>query len=167
MSEVADRLYAQIVATPHDLTLRQIYADHLLDAGDPRGELISLQLANRDPDRVAWLVESHGRAWIGPLGTWVRFSACAFENGFLAEVALADPKRDLTPLVGHPIWATVRALHLGPVKRVSGSAMLRSAAALIAQPVMRSLTSVTVDDGEGLMLVRDREGALMFVPQFR
>ena len=154
--------------SPRDLQLRQIYADHLLDLGDPRGELISLQLANRDPDRVAHLIATHGRAWIGPLAPWVEFAACKFENGFLAEATFADPSRELTPLVGDPIWATVRALHLGKVSHLRAGLreFLHSVSELIAQPVMRSLTTVTVD-GDGLMLDRDPDGARAFVPRFR
>jgi uncharacterized protein (TIGR02996 family) len=158
----------QIVENPGDLTLRQIFADHLLELGDPRGELISLQLSNREHPRAAALVAEYGRSWIGPLGPWVRFEGCAFSNGFLAEVTLVDPSRVLTPLIGDPIWATVRGLHLGFVSRVKGGPrrMLSSVSELIAHPVMRSLVTVTVDHQEGLMIERDPEGTLAFVPRF-
>jgi uncharacterized protein (TIGR02996 family) len=168
VSDIATALYEQIIDTPRDLYLRQIYADHLLELGDPRGELISLQLANADPARVASLIAEHGRAWIAPLDTWVKFPVCKFENGFLSEVTLADPAREVTPLIGETVWSTVRALHLGRVGRVKGGPrkILRVVSELIAHPVMRSLTTVTVDDQEGLMLERDRDGALVFVPRF-
>ncbi len=148
--------------------LRQIYADLLLELGDPRGEVISLQLANRDHARAAALIAEHGRAWIGPLASWVRFEACRFDNGFLADVALVDPSRLLTPLIGDPIWATVRALHLGRISKVRGGPrpVLRAVSELIAHPIMRSLTTVTVDDGEGLMIERELDGTLAFVPRF-
>lgn len=168
MSEVAQALYEQIIDSPRDLYLRQIYADHLLELGDPRGEVISLQLASADPARVAALIASHGRAWLGPLAPWVSFAATRFEDGFVGEVTLADPAREVTPLIGEPIWSTVRVLHLGKVSRVRGGPrkVLREVSALIAHPVMRSLTTVTVDR-EALMLERDRDGALVFVPRFR
>jgi uncharacterized protein (TIGR02996 family) len=170
MSDVGARLLTQILESPRDLLLRQIYADHLLDLGDPRGELISLQLASRDPDpdRVAFLIATYGRSWIGPLESWVKFAACKFAEGFLSEVALSDPERDLAPLFGDPIWATVETLHLGKISRARAPGrILRSVSALIATPVMRSLTAVTVGDGESLMIERDHDGALSFVPRFR
>ena len=37
-------LLAQIYANPDDDALRAVYADALLERGDPRGELITLQL---------------------------------------------------------------------------------------------------------------------------
>ena len=113
------------------------------------------------------LIAQHGRAWIGPLGSWVRFEACVFGEGFLSEVAIVDPSRVLTPLIGDPIWATVRALHLGKVSKVRGGPrpILRAVSRLIAHPIMRSLVTVTVDD-EALMLEREPDGSLAFVPRF-
>ena len=47
MSEVEHELLAAIAAAPADVTARQVYADWLIARGDERGELISLDLAER------------------------------------------------------------------------------------------------------------------------
>lgn len=167
MSDLEARLLAQIIESPGDLVLRQVYADLLLDRGDPRGELIALQLAGRDPDRAAQLVAAHAERWIAPLLPWVEVSRCRFDHGFLDEVAISPAGRDLGPAIGLSIWATVRTVHLGRLAGLRGperSRLLRSATALIAHPVMRSLVAVT-GDGESLMIERDADGRARFVPR--
>lgn len=168
MSDITARLLAQIAASPHDMQLRQVYADHLLERGDPRGELVALQLAGIDPGRVAHLIATYRHLWVGPLVPWIKVPASRFKGGFLVEVKLADLKRDLAPVIGDPVWATVRTLHLGPVRRLRGGIgrFMRSVSVLVAHPVMRSLATVTVD-GDPLMLERDRDGLARFVPRFR
>jgi uncharacterized protein (TIGR02996 family) len=165
---VGTRLLTAILASPRDMELRQVYADHLLDRGDPRGELISLQLAGRDPARVAELVALHARDWVGPLAPWIDPAASRFEDGFLAEVTIVE-RRDFAAIVGDPIWATVRAIHLGSLRRLRAAdlaRLLRACSVLVAHPIMRSLVTVTADH-EPLMIERDDEGLARFVPRFR
>ena len=52
-----DALLAQLVERPDDLDAFRVYADLLMSAGDPRGELVALQCAN-DPaaDALMWSV---------------------------------------------------------------------------------------------------------------
>jgi len=47
MTEREEQLLAAIAAAPSDLASRQVYADHLIASGDERGELLSLDLAER------------------------------------------------------------------------------------------------------------------------
>lgn len=70
-------------------------------------------------------------------------SARLAERGFLAEVTLGDLATTdaLTPVIGHPLWATVTELHLGHLEPLPH--------ALLVHPVMRSLTYVTVETGDG------------------
>src|SRR5262249_20189812 len=69
-------LLAAILADPGNDDLRAVYADHLSEAGDPRGEFISMQLAlaatKRSKKRVdvdeltarsQALLKQHGPAW--------------------------------------------------------------------------------------------------------
>lgn len=89
----------QIREDPHDVMPRLIYADFLEDSGDPRGELIRVQVElaemqvgdPRRPDLVAReqeLLEEHGEAWLAPLrelgagGVTVR----CFQRGLLERV---------------------------------------------------------------------------------
>jgi len=53
MPTLRDVLEAAIVENPDDLAAHMAYADHLHDLGDPRGELIQVQLALDDASRPA------------------------------------------------------------------------------------------------------------------
>lgn len=48
-----EALEAALVVTPDDVALHSAYADFLLEAGDPRGEYIRLQLASEDSNQPA------------------------------------------------------------------------------------------------------------------
>jgi uncharacterized protein (TIGR02996 family) len=105
-----DELLDAIRDQPDDDEARSVYADHLLERGDPRGEFIALQLARHhdggEPtDRERQLVDRHGASWIGPVAAALEMAR--FERGFLAacEVryeAAVDP--------GDPVWRTVEDL---------------------------------------------------------
>ncbi len=101
-------LLGQILAAPDDRSLRGVYADLLIDAGDPRGTFISQQcaLSQLDPldERYAPMLASthrlqarHARAWLGdpdppPPGSRVpidRLWNARFTDGFLRSVAMA------------------------------------------------------------------------------
>jgi uncharacterized protein (TIGR02996 family) len=110
-----DRMLAEIAAHPDDLGLRAVYADHLQQRGDPRGELIALQLADREPERQRELIAKHGEAWLGPLAGVAVADLSRFAGGFLAAVTLASDAKpaEIAAVVGAPIWATVERLSLG------------------------------------------------------
>jgi uncharacterized protein (TIGR02996 family) len=64
----------ELVAHPDDAQQFQVYADQLQDQGDPRGELIALQLKREQQvtdatlrEREAALLEQHGARWLGAL----------------------------------------------------------------------------------------------------
>jgi uncharacterized protein (TIGR02996 family) len=57
-------LEAQIAANPDDLALRQVYADWLIEAGNPRGELAAVQLAG-NTDAAAALLAKHANQFFG------------------------------------------------------------------------------------------------------
>lgn len=106
----ADSLLAQVLAAPDDPSLRLVYADVLIEAGDPRGTFIAQQssLADLDPldERYApmlasthRLLSTHGQAWLDgyelrvkltmvgrePVG---RLSNAVFRGGFLQRIAM-------------------------------------------------------------------------------
>lgn len=81
MSELRAGLEAALAASPDNLTLHAAYADHLIEAGDPRGEFIRLQLALEDHslsrDRrqaiefeVERLLNRHQHEWLGELAEY-------------------------------------------------------------------------------------------------
>jgi uncharacterized protein (TIGR02996 family) len=123
-SGTADHLLAEILANPDDDGLRQVFGDALLERGDPRGELIALQLSGKNPARAAKLLEKHGRAWLGVLADHAHPRNVKFERGFPIEVVLTSGAREAEELAGEPVWATVRRLFLGDSTRLP-NALLR------------------------------------------
>jgi uncharacterized protein (TIGR02996 family) len=89
-----DDFVAAIRADPEDDAERLVYADWLLQRGDPRGELIHVQcalaagrtdIALRDRERE--LLDQHAAAWLGPWHEHAR--RWVFRRGFLEELAIA------------------------------------------------------------------------------
>ena len=114
----ADALLADIYANPFDDGPRLVYADFLLERGDPRGELIALQIArgnNEASERERVLIKEHGRAWLGPLVSVLSFgrgySGTRFERGFVhcADIVGSVGKK-LRLVLDEPSWATVEML---------------------------------------------------------
>jgi uncharacterized protein (TIGR02996 family) len=107
------RLWGEIVASPDDDSVRAVLADLLMAAGDPRGELISLQLlpaedaaATDRQDRIQELLREHVGAWLGPLREVAL--AARFERGFLGALELeakwsADSPRWERPLANRTL----------------------------------------------------------------
>ena len=69
-----DALLAEVIADPRSIAPRLVYADALIEAGDPRGELIQVQCALEPLDlddparpaleaRAADLLAEHEPAW--------------------------------------------------------------------------------------------------------
>jgi uncharacterized protein (TIGR02996 family) len=79
------RLIAEIVAHPDDDGPRFVLADHLLERGDPRGELIQLQCRGQPVDE---LLAAHGTRWSAHLVSEVR--EAFFDRGFVALVRGVD-----------------------------------------------------------------------------
>ena len=102
-----DDLLAQIAAAPDDDAPRAVYADLLLQRGDPRGEFIQLQLAHADSDREHELLRAHEAAWNDAAG--VRGAGASYQRGFIAS------------LWGSPatIVASREALRTQPIVRLS------------------------------------------------
>lgn len=97
-------LLAAVYADPHSDAPRLVYADFLLDHGDPHGELIARQLAGAPADE---LVAKHGEALAAPVSRWLR-PGYAFRRGFLAECQVyIPPPREIFK---SPVWSTVERL---------------------------------------------------------
>jgi uncharacterized protein (TIGR02996 family) len=106
---VIEQLLEAVLAAPDDDAPRLVYADALLERGDLRGELIVRQCRG---DAASDLVEQYGDAWLGELAPLL--SASVFERGFLTKATVRPQQaRAIEPVVGHPLWRTVRELR-GP-----------------------------------------------------
>jgi uncharacterized protein (TIGR02996 family) len=108
--EVEDELWSAVYASPESDEARLVLADALSGRGDPRGELIVLQLSGRasSEDRSARereLLRQFGNVWLGS----AKFKVVdpVFRRGFLAEGKfVGDPSTDLDDR----IWRTLEVL---------------------------------------------------------
>lgn len=86
-------LVRAIVERPLEDAPRAVYADVLVERGDPRGELIQLQLLGARADgrqraRARDLLEAHAGGWLAPHGGAVVLEGSVFERGFLHHAVL-------------------------------------------------------------------------------
>lgn len=120
-----------------DLAPRRVLADYLLEQEDPRGEYISLALAeDLDADSIARrdaLFAEHHWSWIAPLPDVVPAGGARFEHGLLAHAEVWAPSDEAVAAVrGAPVWATVRSVrYLGEDGRC------------VLHPTMRALREVS------------------------
>jgi uncharacterized protein (TIGR02996 family) len=124
VSEAA--LLKAVYENPDDDAPRAVLADFLMEKGDPRGELIALQLGERTPateKRALTLIRKNQKAWLGPIAPYVKFVAYPsvaekdplgihlwWKRGFPAGAILAITKPKLIELADLPIWATFERL---------------------------------------------------------
>jgi uncharacterized protein (TIGR02996 family) len=91
-SPVIDALYQAVFAAPHDDGPRLVLADALQEAGDPRGEFLSLSLqprrTQRSERRMSKLLERHRVAFLRGLAPMVMPGHERWDRGFLTEATL-------------------------------------------------------------------------------
>jgi len=159
---VKDLLLAAIFEVPHDDERRLVYADYLLEKGDPRGEFISRSVAlfsgGLDPlrrkqfnARVDELVATHGGEWFGA----VKEIADDFtvRRGFVEEIR--GEASTLLPKLNAVFQAEpVRKLHLSEVKDVALKALATAPwlkrieyLALSGSPTAKGLKELLSADG--------------------
>lgn len=83
-----DELLRAVIESPDDDAPQLVYADALMRAGDPRGELIALQMSSVPPgaaERAAELLAAHRAQWIDVLPN---VEDAVFERGFATSVVL-------------------------------------------------------------------------------
>lgn len=130
----ARALLAAIYESPDDDGPRSVYADYLIERGDPRGELIASQLATSrakpgQRQRERELLAAHAEEWVAPLG--VEPHAVKFERGFPAIVETRTINQD-------PAWSTV---HTCPVPPRDNGCHVRG---------LRTVTAASTEDIEAL-----------------
>jgi uncharacterized protein (TIGR02996 family) len=104
-------LFAEVYARPDDDQVRLVLADALITRGDPRGELIQLQLQPEADHarRTMSLLQQHGLSWLGALRGVV--VPLAYERGFLAS-CLVVARLSFARMA--PEWGTVHTIELTP-----------------------------------------------------
>ncbi|HET7500988.1 MAG TPA: hypothetical protein VFK02_08300 [Kofleriaceae bacterium] len=156
-------LWRTVHADPDDDGALTVLADALQVAGDPRGELIALQLDLGSDDvaqaeRRRVLIASCGATWLGPLTEVC--GAASFERGAVRRLQLGSelpaehPK--WTALCADPGLATITALLPG---NASGAVYAR----FITSPQMRSLTDVEVFDRASLAALEHAASSITHV----
>lgn len=105
-----DALLAAVHADPANTAARLIYADLLQDAGDPRGEFITLQCTGGSAKRERELLKLYERPWLGPLDPLLRKSGLVYRRGFVACGRLAVRGFGAPPT--EPEWQTLEELDL-------------------------------------------------------
>lgn len=141
-----DALFQAVLDAPLDVHAREVLADCLQEQGDPRGELIAIQLAEERGDatpeatkRADLLIKQHKKAWLGALAR-VTYRA-QFRGGFLDELMLDGSwkagKAQWTALAKDPLLATVRYIY--------GKARDDIRAQFVGSPALRALERVDVD----------------------
>ena len=144
MSDEHD-LYAAVVADPNDEAPRRALAAYYDGRGDPRGELIRIQLetaakeavGTRDGkliDREHKLISAHGRAWAAPLADLV--TGYRFHRGLVGEVKLPlDRFLDVAPTL----------FTVAPIQHVDLTAPRARWSELLRSPHLGRLTSLSLD----------------------
>jgi uncharacterized protein (TIGR02996 family) len=120
-------LLAAIYQDPADETQRLVYADHLSGLGDPRGELIVLQLdrahGGGSPAKAARekaLLKAHGKEWLGGLAAEIVMVQTRWEGGFpAATVTKMYRLSQVEASVRRPEWATLRRIRFEGVALLS------------------------------------------------
>jgi uncharacterized protein (TIGR02996 family) len=125
-------LEAALVENPEDLAAHMAYADYLSEQGDPRGELIQVQLALEDASRPAAerkklrqrekeLLALRGRQWLGEAGRvlWGEWSGpdkpwrCSLARGWVDSVRLLPgPDGVVAAVVNAPQMRLLRKLEV-------------------------------------------------------
>lgn len=152
------RLWDEVLASPDDDGARAVLADLLQVAGDPRGELISLQLLSIEDaaaldrqDRIQQLLRSHVGEWLGPLRDIAR--AARFDRGFLSALELdmrwpATSPEWKRPLADRTLLTVTELPNpLSPVGDTRGEIYAR----FMTSPVMSALRRVEVCDLESVI----------------
>ncbi len=155
-TRAGEDLLARIQANPADDGLRSVWADSLLERGDPRGEFVTLQLARRRGEateaqrkREAQLVAEHDAEWLGGLS--VAVAEHRFEGGLLDQVRLDVSKLSEPPAE----LSTVREITLW------GAEGQPFPAAFLRHPALRSLQALwNVQAGQIADLRREEGWAL-------
>lgn len=108
----AGDFFRAVYERPDDDGARQVLADVLIEAGDPRGEFIALQMqlkrSRKAELKLERLLERHRRDFLGPLADAISSRGQVWEKGFLVAARMTLDGR----LTNEPSLATLRSIEL-------------------------------------------------------
>ncbi|CAN5725071.1 hypothetical protein BH11MYX1_BH11MYX1_46610 [soil metagenome] len=141
-----ESLLAEVYARPLDDAPRMVFADFLLEHGDPYGEFITLQLArgrHGDPSpREQELLKRHGKEWLGNLATVLRlnksYSGTRFARGFLSVADfIFKIEKKIQLVLRDEMWSTVEELeNCYEVRTLLTHAPLRALRSIVIDPIL-------------------------------
>lgn len=142
-------LLAAVLERPDDRAARSVYADFLSERGDPRGELIQVQLARTSDDRPALrkreasLLASYGAEWAAELPC-IRRTTARFLHGFVEEADLELPAsaRRLESVFGAASFRTLRRVGVRPALGMAPEELAALVARLLTSDNFRGLTGL-------------------------
>lgn len=159
-------LWHAVQANPDDDGPLHVLADALQGVGDPRGELLALQLGTGGdhPARLArlrMLIASCGAAWLGDLAPVT--AAASFERGVLRRLQLSRVRH-----ASHPSWSTLAGSPaLATVTDLVGTDVDSEVyARFVTSPAMRSLARIDVFDRKSLAALKHAPPSLAHVACF-
>lgn len=177
-------LLEYIYEHPHDLDARSVYADWLTSHGDPRGELIALQLARPLPTTRPWqwydrkipareerLLRTHEKSWVGRLGSVLEhirfergFPAWGFLAGDVASLAIPEASTLFHLAVRGNDFATGRRLTERPFHGLTSVSSLgwKTLAGVLDQPSAIRAVEIAAELPEDLSCL-DRDVSLDLV----
>jgi len=156
-------LEALIAKSPDDAGNYNVYADWLIQQGDPRGELINAQLKHETAtgadttaltDRIQELHAKHDAEWLGELATQQGFSvewrrgfvdAVTFGDDDAAEIKFQDLYQKLRPL---PVAQLFRSIRFAAFQADHEPAWDGGVYAMVEHGVPASLRKVVFDRGD-------------------
>jgi uncharacterized protein (TIGR02996 family) len=108
-------LFAEVYRQPASDGPRQVLADCLQAAGDPRGDFIALQMHQNSTAEmradIARLAATHRNGWLDAFLTIASPARCRFTRGFVSALAVGPaPMQAFAALDGSPAWATIESL---------------------------------------------------------
>lgn len=117
----SNELFREVLARPDDDAVRSVLADLLIEACDPRGQLLSLQLRGvTDDPLVRKLLRAHRAEWLGA-ELEATLAQVVFRRGFPEEASLrsnASASREVWEAAAKDErLATIRILHQGQGNR--------------------------------------------------
>jgi uncharacterized protein (TIGR02996 family) len=87
MTPLVERLRRAVFESPSDLSVRRVFADALIEAGDPYGEFIALQFdgSARARKRAQKLLDRYEGVFLGELTPMVPLHGARWSHGFVNE----------------------------------------------------------------------------------
>jgi uncharacterized protein (TIGR02996 family) len=141
-------LEAAVYEHPDDDGARSVFADALQEAGDARGELISLQLTHdrelspKERARVRAILRDERDRLLGEIAGWVLADGLVFERGFPARARIRNGLYTYGSPPSSPRWATF--VELDAAEDQSAVNLLDKSALARSLEILRGAPYVTV-----------------------